>query len=178
VAKTISKFTGAETLQELARFMLAISGMNQRFRERSYAVQELLGAQETGFVLVTSPSAERLDEAIHFRTVLVQNHMDIASVVVNRVHPMPGAELSAAVTRLTEPLRAKAEATVSEARAMAQTDAAGIDALTAEVAGAPLLCVPRFEEDIHDLRGLFTTSAYLVGERSIDPPRAEGRSER
>src|SRR6185295_5621925 len=34
VAKTLTKFTGTETLQELAAFMLAISGLNEGFKER------------------------------------------------------------------------------------------------------------------------------------------------
>ena len=39
VAKTLTKFTGVETLQGLAEFMSSISGMNQDFRER--ATQEI-----------------------------------------------------------------------------------------------------------------------------------------
>ncbi len=55
VAKTLSKFTGTETLQELSGFMLAIASMNESFRERARGVRELLEAKQTGFVLVTSP---------------------------------------------------------------------------------------------------------------------------
>src|SRR5262249_45224610 len=44
VAKTISKLTGTETLQELSNFMLAMSGLNQGFRERAHDVKQLLGS--------------------------------------------------------------------------------------------------------------------------------------
>ena len=51
-AKTIARITGGETLQELAAFLGAVSGMNERFRERAQAVRALLASAETGFVLV------------------------------------------------------------------------------------------------------------------------------
>src|SRR5688500_3351099 len=75
--KTISRFTGGETLQELAGFMTSLSTLNESFRDRASRVRQLLAAPSTGFVLVTTPSPERLDEVVHFFTLLRQNEMHV-----------------------------------------------------------------------------------------------------
>src|SRR5262249_13630708 len=62
VAKTLSKLTGVDTLRELAEFMLAISGMNESFRERATQVRDLLAAERTSFPPVTAPSLQEMDE--------------------------------------------------------------------------------------------------------------------
>lgn len=172
VAKTIARFTGTETLQALADFMLNMSGMNEGFRERAHQTRALLEAESTSFVLVTGPMPDRLDEAIYFHTVLQQNKMRVAAVVVNRVHaPVPDA-LWAEVARLPPPLQAKFEKTLKENDHLARQDARGIARL-AEVCGStPLVLVPRFESDVHDLAGLWETSRWLWGDARLEPAGA------
>ncbi len=166
VAKTISKLTGTETLQELSNFMLAISGMNQSFRERAHQVKQLLGSEQTEFVLVTVPGAERLDEVVHFHTLLRQSEMRVAAIVVNRVHVAPTQRQRAQTAKLPGPLREKLTATLDEVERLATQDAKGIEALRAACEPTPLVLVPRFELDVHDLQSLWRTGRYLVGEAS------------
>lgn len=172
VAKTIARFTGTETLQALADFMLNMSGMNEGFRERAHQTRALLEAESTSFVLVTGPMPDRLDEATYFHTVLQQNKMRVAAVVVNRVHaPVPDA-LWAEVARLPPPLQAKFEKTLKENDHLARQDARGIARL-AEVCGpTPLVLVPRFESDVHDLATLWETSRWLWGDARLEPAGA------
>jgi anion-transporting ArsA/GET3 family ATPase len=161
VAKTISRFTGTETLQELAQFMLALSGLNEGFRERAHETRALLAAKTTAFVLVTGPMPDRMDEAVYFHTLLKQNHLEVAALVVNRVHlPVPDAQWAAAA-RLPEGLRRKMELTLEETEHLAAADARGIERLREQCAGTPLIVVPRFERDVHDLKGLWETSQFL-----------------
>ncbi len=163
-AKTLSKFTGSDTLQELSSFMLSFSSLTDSFRERARQVRALLAAPSTGFVLVTAPSPERMDEVIHFHTLLRQNKMNIAAVVVNRVHPMPTDAQFAEARSLVQPMRTKVETTLEEFRALARHDAASIAELRNAIGPTPLVMVPRFDLDVHDLGGLWHTSRYLVGE--------------
>ncbi len=168
VAKTLARFTGTETLQQLADFMLNISGMNEGFRERAHQTRALLEAPTTGFVLVTAPMPERLDEAVYFHTLLLQNKMRVAAVVVNRVHvPVPDG-LWAEVARLPAPLRQKYEETLKESDHLARQDARGVAKLREACAPTPLVLVPRFELDVHDLGGLYETSHWLWGDRVLD----------
>jgi anion-transporting ArsA/GET3 family ATPase len=163
VAKTISRFTGTETLQELAGFMLAISSLNEGFRERATETRALLAAKTTAFVLVTGPMPDRMDEAVYFHTLLKQNHLEVAALVVNRVHSgVPDAQWAAAA-RLPDPLRRKMELTLEEQEHLAAADSRGIERLKEQCPGTPLIVLPRFERDVHDLRSLWETSQFLFG---------------
>ncbi|MFO0594217.1 MAG: ArsA-related P-loop ATPase [Myxococcaceae bacterium] len=167
VAKTIARFTGTETLQQLADFMLNISGMNEGFRERAHQTRALLEAETTSFVLVTGPMPERLDEAVYFHTLLQQNKMRVAAVVINRVHaPVPEA-LWEEVARLPSPLREKMELTLKENDHLARQDALGIERIADACGSTPMVLVPRFELDVHDLKSLYETSRWLWGEHRL-----------
>ncbi|WNG29682.1 ArsA family ATPase [Cystobacter fuscus] len=170
MTKAISRFTGTETLQELAAFMLSIAPMNESFRVRARGVRELLEAQQTGFVLVTSPGRERLDEVVHFHKLLKQNGMEIVAVVVNRVHPMPSPALWEEARSLIPARRAKVEQTLREMTLLAEQDARGILELQAACEGTPLVQVPRFELDVHDIGALWRTGRFLMGEEVIPLP--------
>lgn len=167
-AKQISKLTGTETLQELATFMLSISSLNDSFRERARQVRELLGAPSTSFVIVTAPSRERLDEVIHFHTLLQQNKMNVAAIVVNRVHPMPTAQQVEDARGLAGAVGERVRATLEEQRALAEHDTESIEELRRQCEPTPLILVPRFERDVHDLGALWNTGRYLVGELGIE----------
>src|SRR5262249_10233895 len=144
VAKTISRFTGTETLQELATFMLTISGLNEGFRERAHQTRALLAAKTTAFVLVTGPMQDRMDEAIYFHPLLKQTHLEVAALVANRVHqPVPDSQWAGAA-RLSDPMRRKMELTLEEAEHLAAADIRGIERLQRECPGTPLITVPRF----------------------------------
>lgn len=167
VMRALAKFTGTEMLQELSNFMLSISSMNEGFRERARGVRQLLEDPSTGFVLVTSPHPERMDEAIHFHTLLKQHRMEVVALVVNRVHPMPPEALWTDAATLTPTRRAKVEETLRELQVLAEQDAAGIAQLQAACPGVPIIQVPRFELDVHDITALWRTGRYLVGDTSV-----------
>lgn len=171
IAKTISKLTGDETLQELASFMLAISGMNESFRQRARQVRALLAAERTAFVLVVGPNLEGLDEAVHFHTLLQQNHMAVAAVVVNRVQLPPRATDWSEAAALEPMLRHKVEATLGERQAAAAQDEEAIAQIRSRCEPTPLIQVPRFSLDVHDLAGLWRTSRFLFGDEG--PGRTE-----
>ncbi|HZA15187.1 MAG TPA: ArsA-related P-loop ATPase [Myxococcaceae bacterium] len=162
--KTLSRFTGTEMLEEMSTFLMSISSLNESFRERAREVRALLAAESTSFVIVTIPSSERLDEVIHFQTLLQQNEMNVAAIVVNRVHPSPTPQQMADARRVPLPLRSRVEETLEEMRAVAIHDAMAIAELQRECDPTPLVLVPRFERDVHDLGTLWETSRYLVGD--------------
>jgi anion-transporting ArsA/GET3 family ATPase len=169
VAKTLSRFTGTETLQQLADFMLNITSLTESFRERAHQTRNLLQAERTAFVLVTGPMPERLDEAVYFHTLLTQNKMRVAAVVVNRVQTPVPAALWDEVARLSSlgPWQRHLEHTLRENDQLARQDAKGIKRLRDLCAPTPLVLVPRFELDVHDLRSVWETSRYLWGEAQV-----------
>jgi len=164
-AKQISRLTGTQTLTELANLLLATSTIHGTFRDQAKAVREMLTSRETDFVLVTAPSPERLDETIHFFRLLQENRMSVAAIVVNRVHAPVGAEVEAAAAELPPPTRERVQKSLAEHQRIAAQDARGISVLRDACPDTPLVIVPRFDSDIHDLQGLALTGAYLWGER-------------
>jgi anion-transporting ArsA/GET3 family ATPase len=164
ISRTLSRVVGGQTLTDLAAFLLAISGMNESFRERARAVRALLASDETVVVLVTGPSAERREEAVRFHHTLREQGLSVAAVVVNQVHEGLLPEDVAAAARLSEPLRGKLQTTLLEANALAEADKQGVRALAQAVAPTPLLTVPRFPGDVHDLSALWRAGAYLVSD--------------
>lgn len=172
MAKTISRFTGTETLQELANFMLSIAPMNESFRQRAKGVRELLEDQQTGYVLVTGPGRERHDEVMHFHRLLKQNRMDVVAIVVNRVHPLPSQVLWEEARHLLATRRDKVEQTLRELTLMAEQDAQGIAELQAICGDTPIIQVPRFEMDVHDIGALWRTTRFLMGEERLPAPPA------
>ncbi len=164
ISRTLSGIVGGQTLADLAAFLLAMSSLNDEFQERARAVSALLASEETVVVLVTGPAAERREEAVRFHQSLLEQHLNVAAVVVNQVHAGVGPEEAAASTRLPEPLRGKLERTISEANSLAQADAHGVRVLREAVAPTPLLTVPRFPGEVHDLGALWRAGAYLVAD--------------
>jgi anion-transporting ArsA/GET3 family ATPase len=163
-AKTLSRLTGTQLLADLADFMFAISGMYGGFRERAKAVREMLASPETSFVLVTTPHPERLAETIHFHELLKENRMDVAAVVVNRVHTPVPEQARSEVAGLPEALKVKLEQTFAETQALADHDRAAVETLRARVSPTPLVEIPRFDLDVHDVKGLWTLGQILLGE--------------
>ena len=174
VAKTLARFTGGAMLQELATFMLAIGGLNENFRERARAVRGLLAAEETAFVLVTTPNPERMDEAVHFFEVLRAQKMRVAAVVVNRVHSRVLDSDRAAADALPDGLRQKMKTTLDELALLAAQDARALATLAARVSPVALVEVPLFPLDVHDLAGLHASGEYLLGERTVEGSQIEG----
>jgi anion-transporting ArsA/GET3 family ATPase len=166
-AKTIGRIIGGDTLEELAAFLAAVSGMNENFRERARAVRSLLASPETGFLLVTGASPERRSEALRFQAVLGDRGLQRDAVVVNRVQEQPPPSAEGELEGLTDPLRGTLARTLSEARALAERDRLGIRVLREGVAPVPLIAVPRFSSEIHDLRALWRAGSYLLGEAAI-----------
>lgn len=177
IARTLSRLTGTETLEELAKFLIELSGSYDVFKERAARVKALLSSDEAAFVLVTSPQAFTVDEAIYFHALLVGARMPIAAVVANRVHedpldglPTPTPEaLADAFLRegLTDggrpPLSTRLARTAAEGRALAQLDERHLARLAAATGPTPQRRVPRYDVDVYDLAGLWKIAGHLEG---------------
>ncbi|RMG21022.1 MAG: ArsA family ATPase [Deltaproteobacteria bacterium] len=180
LVRQLSKFTGIETLQALAEFLLSMRGMYDTFKERASTVKALLTSDETRFVLVTAPAALPMDEARYFLSVLRQYEIPVGAVVVNRIHPDWDAAVgeeqltAAALRRYFEPSLAERLAlTLEEQRALAAADRRQVMALRSWLEEAiPIRCAPSFGADIHDLEGLDALGAYLFDGRGVVPPAA------
>jgi anion-transporting ArsA/GET3 family ATPase len=171
IARTISRFTGGETLRDLAEFMLSFEGMYEGFKERAAAVKALLATSQVGFVLVASPSPLSVDEALFFNERLHAESMPVAGFVANRVTPHllaaseappSAAALAAALGRdSTGDLAGRLARTLEENEVLARAEAAELSRLFAAGPAPGNVVLPRLETDVHDLAGLAKLASRL-----------------
>jgi anion-transporting ArsA/GET3 family ATPase len=145
--------------------------MTGDFSRRAARVQEMLCAETTAFLLVTSAQHEPIEEAIWFHRTLVESAFPFAGVVVNRVHHdlLGDREPEELVPELVPMLRSELAERVSDNfrdyHALACRDEHNVDRLVRELPGRPLL-VPHFDDDVHDVEGLLRVHRYLFASRS------------
>jgi anion-transporting ArsA/GET3 family ATPase len=175
VLRTLGKFTGGELLEELSNFLRAFSTLFGGFKVRAGRVRELLTSDICTFVVVTSPKAGAIDEAMFFHDKLGGERVRVGSFVVNRVHPdwvseraleastddLAGqlGELTDELSELSEDerrdLSERLRDNARQFHVLAALDARSIQRLGERVPrDIPIVSVPYFSRDIHSLRGL------------------------
>lgn len=183
--KVLEKVTGFEVLRDLSDFIASFSGMYGGFKDRAAKVEALLRENQTAFLLVTSPNALTVEEAIFFHHRLVEYKMPFGGFVVNRVHYDPLARYGAKAEwkrtrkdpslllsnlgvspkgRTAESLAAKMAENFENFEALAEVDEAQMALLRESCKGKHLWrTVPHFEMDVHDLSGLAHVNEFLFG---------------
>lgn len=178
VLRRIAKFVGSEFLEDMARFFVEFNDVLGGFRERAREVFDLLRRDEVGFVLVAAPETGAVDEALFFHQRLVTSRMPFAGFVVNRVRT--GGPASPSSAEVVERLARRPECapfapydlarateafltTYAEFGALAEADRLEIARLRAVAReGQPVVEVPLFERDVHDVDGLGVLGRYLA----------------
>jgi anion-transporting ArsA/GET3 family ATPase len=179
VLKRLQKFVGSQFLDDLAVFFTEIEEVLAGFRTRADQVVTLLRRPQVGFVLVSNPEPLSIEETLFFHQRLTTTAMPFAAFVVNKVHTdlpatadrralaaaaaalpeiatlaLPDADLAAALDRLA--------ANHAGIQALAGADAAELERLR-QAGGpeSPVLSVPYFREDVHDIGGLARIAGIL-----------------
>jgi anion-transporting ArsA/GET3 family ATPase len=150
--RLVDRVIGLGLAREIAELLAAFEPLFRGFRERAFAVEELLRSARTRFVLVCGPDAQRLPDVLFFARALVERGMALDRVVVNRLHPRvrrPPAEGE------PEPLRLL--------RALGERDAAAVARLrTLLGSGWPVLEVPMLAEEPASLERVATLADLLA----------------
>jgi anion-transporting ArsA/GET3 family ATPase len=169
----LRRVTGVDLVTDLGRFFQLLTGMTQGFSQRATAVQELLSASTTAFLVVTSAEREPIDEAIWFHRMITQEGFPFAGVVVNRVHhdlltdrdllgEREPDDVKRALTRvLSGDLADRVAENFADYHRLAERDNHNLSRLEQTLDGQPLVMVPQLDEDIHDLEGLADMRRYL-----------------
>ena len=144
---------GAEIVQDAVGFFQAFEGMEDGFRSRASAVHELLADPATAYVLVTSARPDAITEAGFFAEKLAERDVAVAALVVNRIAPSFGGDLTGAGAD-TAPALDALEANLAALNAVAAREEQAFSGLAAQVAPAPVGRIPLFGQDVHELLGL------------------------
>ncbi len=87
----LDRMVGLDLLRDMAEFFQAFGPLFAGFRARAEQVRALLGSPRTVFTLVSGPGSERVADTLFFARHLREAGHHLGPVVVNRVHPEPGA---------------------------------------------------------------------------------------
>jgi anion-transporting ArsA/GET3 family ATPase len=178
--RRLEQATGVSVLVEISDFFTNMSGLFDNFHTRIARAYEVLRGPGTAFVLVSSPEEQVLGDAEYLSSKMAELSMPLRGVVLNRVHeeyrPPRRARAAAAVTEDVEEVAEVLADCVArdEARVLAenfvdyQTLARG-EGLRIEQfrrglpRRVPLVCVPNFARDVHDLGSLAGMHRFLFG---------------
>jgi anion-transporting ArsA/GET3 family ATPase len=173
LAAGLQRVTGVDLLADLSTFFRLLGGMTEDFRFRAGEVEKMLTARTTAFLLVTSAQGEPIDEAIWFRRTLLETGLPFAGAIVNRVHHDLAANATGppsfgrgeVIAALEEGVGAVLAERIADNfhdyHVLARRDERNIARLTAGSEGRPLMLVPHFDDDVHDVEGLLRVHRYL-----------------
>ena len=182
--RTVSKVIGGEVVDDIVTFFRSFEGMEEGFRTRAARVVEILQQPETRFVLVTSPRRDAIEEARYFAEQIGDHQLSVDALVVNRVHPQFGTELSAGLRARVETLRqlelgreTEREArdrlvaryqNLAEFNEIAERERAQIETVRVRTRSAAVAFVPYLPHDVHDFTALAVIGRILFAAPDIE----------
>ncbi|MEP7023917.1 MAG: ArsA-related P-loop ATPase [Actinomycetota bacterium] len=188
VTGILTKILGAQVLRDAQTFVTALDTMFGGFRERAEYTYQLLRAPGTSFLVIAAPAPDALREASYFVERLAVEGMPLAGLILNRVHQVPAARLSAARSlAAAETLQAAKSGPVrndapktspdkstphalavaalrlhAERMQLAASERRLAEHFTSAHPLVPVVSVPAQPEDVHDLDGLRTVGESFL----------------
>ena len=156
----VRRLAGPRLVEDTIEFFRSLSGMEQGLRQRAAEVAELLRADSSVFVMVSSPRAEAVHESVHLANAVIDGGFGLDSVVINLVHPLPPPLID--MPPIADGPLADHIAYHRDLTALATSEREQMAALIAVADGAPVTEVPLLEIDVHDLDGLGRLAELLV----------------
>ncbi|MCP4448419.1 MAG: ArsA family ATPase [Myxococcales bacterium] len=180
VFKMLAKFVGSQFIEDIALFFNEFNEILGGFKERADEVMTLLHRDDVSFVIVTSPEAMAVSEALFFHERLLETDMPFAGFAVNKVHTsMPvdltrdglveelgklesikGLGLQATCLRMGAETLLDAH---SELERVARTDRIAIQRLKNAAPKTIRTEVPFFRDDVHHIESLGRLRGFLFG---------------
>jgi len=168
----LRRITGIDLITDLTVFFGLLGDMTNDFSQRAAQVEQLLRADTSAFVLVTSAAREPIDEAIWFGQRLEADGLPFAGVVVNRVHhdllgDREPRELGAALAKsLPSSLAGRVADNFRDYHVLARRDDHNVARLASHLDDTRLLLVPQLDDDVHDIEGLLRVHRYLFASQA------------
>lgn len=164
----VRRLAGPQLVQDVLAFFRSLAQLEGGLRRRAAEVADLLRAPSTSFVVVTSPRAEAVGEAVHLVEALRTRGFSLGGIVANLVHPVPEsfAAVSAAEVAVLERLGdgPLADHVTWHRRltALAASERSELDELRRVGGETPLVELPLLDVDIHDVEGVTLLARRLV----------------
>jgi anion-transporting ArsA/GET3 family ATPase len=179
IFRLLSHIFGSEFLDDLSEYFNHFRDLYDGFRERQEAVERMFFDQSaTAFLVVCAPNGPSLEVAAFFLDELAKRRMPNPGVIVNQRHVARGVEVSAeaelgavataSASELSGPTARSLLARLGAAHRRLRELSEHEELLVREVrghmrGGQSLWSVPRMPEEVHDLNGLSSVGAALLG---------------
>jgi anion-transporting ArsA/GET3 family ATPase len=180
--RRVTRVVGAEVVDDVVAFFRAFEGMEQGFRDRAAAVEQLLAAESTAFVLVTAARRDAVDEAEFFADRLAESGLGVAALVVNRMLPafasedaLPGlrerGKSLRAMSITDEPVATAARRLaaryedLADFAAFAARERSEIAGVAARIDTDVVAYVAELSHDVHDFAALAEVARHLFAAR-------------
>ncbi len=162
VLRSIGSVVGGEVIADAVAFFQAFEGMEAGFRERAQHVLAQLRDPSTGFVVITSPRSEAVEEAVFLTNRLVEDGLPLAGVIANRVQPSFG-ELPTITSLPSSSRSSEALRRAHRSAELATAQRTRLQVLIDVAPQVPHVYVPAFASDVHDLTALRVVADSLLG---------------
>lgn len=184
--RAVSKVVGGAVVNDAVAFFTAFEGMEQGFRDRAANVSALLSDPRTGFVVVTTPRREAVDEAIFFADRLSGSSDRVDALIANRMFPSFGTVPPGMVAAMDDDRDVAGKDRPSsnlvyhdvEARMrilmdferISSREEGHISELAQRLPGTAIVRVPFLSADVHDLGGLDEVQRLLFAASPTSEP--------
>lgn len=160
VFKIIERFTGLQLFYELSEFFINLQTLYTGFRERTLKAREILGSDETAFLLAAVPEKRMLEEAFRFYEKLIGMKLPFGGVIINRM--VAEIPLTADERKTLENLKSKISKkgrdrlnAFSDWQELAQREREEAENFKKRFPnGISIYEIPFFAQDIYDIKGL------------------------
>ena len=164
--RAVTRVTGSELFSDVANFFQQFEGMYETFKRRSSQVRELMSGRRTAFVVITSPAEPSLREARFFAERLIEDHMPLGGIVVNRAHSVPALpgleDPRALASRLSPGILPAVLETYAAWRSVAVREERLLTGTLGALGGVQVWRVPDLADDVHDLKSLRQVGELLA----------------
>lgn len=156
----VRRLAGPSIVEDTLVFFRSMTGMEDGFRDRAAEIDAELRADTTGFILVSSPRTEALEESQQLAAGLIDSGFSLSGAILNLVHPDPGALSRLDIGADPDSPLAQQLAAHTMLRDLALAEQHLIDEFRAGI-GIPVLSLAMLDEDVHDLDGLSRVADLL-----------------
>ena len=169
---------GGQFLEQLSQFVGLISDLLPILEQRAQRARALLEAPETGYVVVTVPSPDRITEAGSLAGQLRDQGMDLVGLVVNRISPFAD---ETAVQALAEQRKTRdshgedcRERMLRFAESIGAAERSALEELERTWAAVQPVTIPLLDQDLsglEEVRAIATSLDRSNREETPGPPR-------
>ncbi len=183
VFRLLGYILGEKFVQDVSEFFAAFSLLLDGFRVRHDEVSRILRRADTHFLVVTSPRAQVVHEALHFEADLRARELPFTGFVVNQVEQRASGDGGEAATEaeaeehLAKALQGLHERYPELSRLVERAELIAHESASEEARERELIAalkartnerhvfreVPRMARDVHDVGALLALKPYLLG---------------